>query len=33
MVFSGYRGAEEREDAVPRRLHDITVIAPYGVDH
>ena len=33
MIFMSHRRAEKREDAVPRRLHHIAVIAPHGVDH
>src|SRR6476660_3201018 len=30
MIFAGYGGAEQREDAIARRLHDVAVIAAYG---
>ena len=33
MVLMCDRRAEQREDAVAGRLHDIAVIAPDGVDH
>jgi hypothetical protein len=33
MIFAGHWRAEKSENAVPRRLHHITVIAPHGVDH
>ena len=33
MILVRDRRAKEREDAVPRRLHDMAVIAAYGVDH
>jgi len=33
MIFAGYGGAEQREDTISRRLHDVAVIAPHGVDH
>ena len=33
MIFAGYWGAEQREDAIARRLHDVAVIATCGVDH
>ena len=33
MIFAGHGGAEQREDAIARRLHDVAVIAPHGVDH
>jgi len=33
MVFVRDRRAEQREDAIAGRLHDITVVAMGGVDH
>ena len=33
MIFAGYGGAEQREDAIARRLHDVAVKTAYGVNH
>jgi hypothetical protein len=33
MVFVGNRRAEQREDAVARRLDDIAIVMAYCLDH
>jgi hypothetical protein len=33
MVFVGHRRAEQRKNAVPRRLHDIAIVTIDGIHH
>ena len=33
MIFVSHWRAEQSEDAVASRLHDVTVVAAHGVDH